>query len=101
MRSLFVVGPVLSWRERYVQNYVFAFKTDKSKRRIVSFCGKVLTDKKLPPLFFRSIFILTHHFLCFCLFFLSVPVVWLENAVGGDWGVNLVNSLPKVHSKVH
>jgi hypothetical protein len=25
MRSLFVVGPVLSWRERYVQNYVFAF----------------------------------------------------------------------------
>jgi hypothetical protein len=25
MRPLFVVGPVLSWRERYVQNYVFAF----------------------------------------------------------------------------
>jgi hypothetical protein len=25
MRSLFVVGPVLSWHDRYVQNYVFAF----------------------------------------------------------------------------
>jgi hypothetical protein len=25
MCSLVVVGPVLSWRERYVRNYVFAF----------------------------------------------------------------------------
>jgi hypothetical protein len=25
MRSLFVVGPVLSWCERYVQNFVLAF----------------------------------------------------------------------------
>jgi hypothetical protein len=25
MRPLFLVGPVSSWRERYVQNYVFAF----------------------------------------------------------------------------
>jgi hypothetical protein len=25
MRPLFLVGHVLSWRERYVQNYVFAF----------------------------------------------------------------------------
>jgi hypothetical protein len=48
-------------------------KTDKSKRRIVGFGRKVLTDKKLPPLFLRSIFIPTHHFLCFCLYFLSVP----------------------------
>jgi hypothetical protein len=48
-------------------------KTDESKRRIVGFGGKVLTNKKSPPLFLRSIFILTHHFLCFCLFFLFVP----------------------------
>jgi hypothetical protein len=27
------------------------FKTDKSKRRIVCFSGKVLTDEKSPPLF--------------------------------------------------
>jgi hypothetical protein len=25
MRPLFLVGPVLSWHERFVQNYVFAF----------------------------------------------------------------------------
>jgi hypothetical protein len=25
MRPLFLVGHVLSWRDRYVQNYVFAF----------------------------------------------------------------------------
>ncbi len=25
MRPLFLIGHVLSWRERYVQNYVFAF----------------------------------------------------------------------------
>ncbi len=27
MRALFVIGPVLSWRKSYVQNYVFAFCT--------------------------------------------------------------------------
>jgi hypothetical protein len=28
-----------------------SYKTDKSKRRTVGFCGKVLTDEKSPPLF--------------------------------------------------
>jgi hypothetical protein len=75
-------------------------KTDKSKRCLFSFGGKLLTDKKLPSLFIRFIFNPTHHFLCFCLFFLSVPTDWLEKAVEGSWGVNSVNSLPKVHPKV-
>jgi hypothetical protein len=48
-------------------------KTDKSKRKGVCFGGKVLTDKKSPPLFLGQFLILTHHFFCFCLFFLSVP----------------------------
>jgi hypothetical protein len=141
MCSLFLVGHVLSWRERYVQNYVFAFcacgwglvlstklfarkvcfyvfmffenkpmdtlllayvrshsKTDKSKRRIVGFCRKVLTDEKLPPLFFRSIFIPTHHFLCFCLFFLSVLADTVGKRcgrrLGGQFGQFIAKSPP-------
>ncbi len=58
---------------RYQLSGDIRYKTDTSKRRIVGFGGKMLTDEKSPPLFFRSIFIPTHHFLCFCLFFFSVP----------------------------
>jgi hypothetical protein len=57
-------------------------KTDKSKRRIVCFGRKVLMDKKMPPLFFRPIFIPTHHFLCFCFFFLSVPADLVRKCCG-------------------
>jgi hypothetical protein len=77
-----------------------ANKTDKSKRKGVCFGGKVLTDKKLPPLLFRSIFISTHHFLCFCLFFLSVPADLVGKQCGRRLGGQLFNSSPKVHSKV-
>ncbi len=43
-------------------------------------------DEKLPLLFFRSIFILTNHFLCFCLFFLSVPTDWVGKRCGRKLG---------------
>ncbi len=61
-------------------------KTDKSKRYLFSFGGKQLTDKKLPPLFFRSILNPTHHLLCFCLFFLSVPTDWIRKCCGRKLG---------------
>jgi hypothetical protein len=55
--------------------------------------------QKITFTFLRSIFIPTHHF--FFVFSLSLfQRIWSENTVGGGWGVNLVNSLPKVHSKV-
>ncbi len=50
--------------------------------------------------FFRSIFILTHHFLHFVFSFSLFQWIGLENAVGGSWGANSVSSLPTVHSKV-
>jgi hypothetical protein len=50
--------------------------------------------------FFEVNFHSDHHFLCFCLFFLSVPTDLVGKCCGRKWGVNLVNSLPKVHSKV-
>jgi hypothetical protein len=64
-------------------------KTDKSKRYLFSFGGKLLTDEKLPPLFSRSIFNPTHHFLCFCLSSLcSNGLGWkmlLKEVVGSIW----------------
>ncbi len=71
-------------------------KTDESERRIVGFCGKVLTNKISPPLFLRSIFIPTHHFLCFCLFFLSVPTDLVRKCcgrrLGGQYGQFIAKS---------
>jgi hypothetical protein len=75
-------------------------KTDKSKRYLFSFGGKLLTDEKSPPLFFRSIFNPTHHFLCFVFSFSLFQRIGSENAVEGSWGVNSDISLPNVHSKV-
>ncbi len=67
-----------------------------SKRRIVCFGGKVLTDEKSPPLFLRSIFIPTHHFLSFYLFFLSVPVDLVGKRcgrrLGGQFGQFIAKS---------
>jgi hypothetical protein len=57
------------------------YKTDESKRGHFSFGGEVLTDKKSPPLFFRSIFIPTHHFLCFVFSFSLFQWIGSENAV--------------------
>ncbi len=61
-------------------------KTDKSKTYLFSFGGKLLTDKNCLN-FFRSIFFNpTHHFLCFCLFFLSVPMDWVGKRCGRKLG---------------
>jgi hypothetical protein len=76
------------------------FKTDKSKSKEVCFGGKVLTDKKMPPLFLGQFSFRPIIFFVFVFSFSLFQRIWSENAVGGGWGVNLVNSLPKVHSKV-
>jgi hypothetical protein len=75
-------------------------KTDKYKRRIVGFGGKVLTDKKLPPLFLGQFYFQSIIFFVFVFSFSLFQRIQSENAVGGGWGVNSVNSLPKVYSKV-
>jgi hypothetical protein len=71
-------------------------KNDRSKRGHFSFGGKVLTDKKSPPIFLRSMFIPTHYFLCFFLFFLSVPTGWVrkrcERKLGGQFGQFITKS---------
>jgi hypothetical protein len=61
-------------------------KTDKSKRRIVGFGGKVVTDKKSGRFFFRSIFNPTHHSLSFCLSFLAVRTDLVGKRCGGKLG---------------
>jgi hypothetical protein len=61
-------------------------KTDKSKRRIVCFGGKVLTDKKPARFLFRSIFNPTHHSLPFCLDFLLVRTDYVGKCCGGKLG---------------
>jgi hypothetical protein len=76
------------------------FKAEKSKRRIVGFRGKVLTDKKLPPLILGQFSFQPIIFFVFVFSFSLFQWIWSENAVGGGRGVTLVNSLPKVHSKV-
>ncbi len=48
------------------------YKTNRPKRSHFSFGGKMLTDKKLPQLFYRSIFNPTHHSLPFHVLFLAV-----------------------------
>jgi hypothetical protein len=47
-------------------------KTDKSKRCLFSFGGKLLTDEKLPQFILRSIFNPTHHSPPFLVLFLAV-----------------------------
>ncbi len=78
----------------YIYENVFYLKTE------VSFGGKVLMDDKSPPLFFWSILILTHIFFVFVFSFSLFQWIGPENAAEGSWGVNLVTSSPKVHSKV-
>jgi hypothetical protein len=75
-------------------------KTDKSKRWLFSFGGKLLTDKKIASTFLGPFSIQPIIFFVFVFSFSLFQWTRLENAVEGSWGVNLVNSLPKVHSKV-
>ncbi len=95
------------WCQKIVSESKWAFFTwfysrlrlnNKPKTPVFSFGGKLLTDEKSPPLIFRLIFIPTHHFFFF--FFSLFQQIGLEKAVERSWGVDLVNSLPKVHSKV-
>jgi hypothetical protein len=65
-------------------------KTDKSKRHLFSFGGKLLTDKKLPPLFSRSIFNPTHHSLPFLVLFLAVGMDLVGKCCGGNLGLSVV-----------
>jgi hypothetical protein len=70
-----------------------ASKTDKSKTSYLLFDGKVLTDEPSPQDFSRSIFIPTHHFLCFCLFFLSVGMDLVGKHGGGKFGLSVLSIL--------
>ncbi len=58
-------------------------------------------DEKSPPLFLGQFSFQPIIFFVFVFSFSLFQRIGSENAVEGSWGVNLVNSLPKVHSKVH
>ncbi len=72
-----------------------------SKRYLFSFGRKLLTDKNCLHFFWGPFSIQPIIFFVFVFSFSLFQRIGLENAVEGSWGVNLVNSLPKVHSKVH
>ncbi len=79
----------------YVFMFLGAIKTDKSKRRIVGFGGKVLTDKKsgrfvLGPFLIQPIILFL-----FILVFLLLEWIWLENSVGGSWAGQICPFLAK------
>jgi hypothetical protein len=60
-------------------------KTDKSKRRIVGFGGKVFTDEKSGQFFLGPFLIQPIILFLFVLAFLLLEWIWLENAGGGSW----------------
>ncbi len=60
-------------------------KTDKSKRRIVGFGGKVLADKKSGEFFLGPFSIQPIILFLFVLVFLLSEWIWSENAVGRSW----------------
>jgi hypothetical protein len=64
----------------------FPSKTDKSKRRIVRFGRKVLTDKKSGQLFLGLFSIQPRHSLPFCLGFLAVRTDLVGKCWGGELG---------------
>jgi hypothetical protein len=57
-------------------------------------------DKNLPPFILGQFSFQPIIFFVFVFSFSLFQQIVLENAVGESWGVNLVNSLPKVHYKV-
>jgi hypothetical protein len=61
-------------------------KTDRPKRAHFSFGEKLLTDKKLPQFFQRSIFNPTHHSLSFCVLFLAVGTDLVGKCCGRKLG---------------
>jgi hypothetical protein len=67
-----------------------SYKTDKSKRYLFSFGGKLLTDKKSPPLFLRSIFNPSHHSLPFLVLFLAVGMDLVGKRCGGILGLSVI-----------
>ncbi len=70
-------------------------KTDKSKRRIVGFGGKVLTDEKSGQFFLGPFLIQPIILFLFVLVFLLLERIWLENAVGGSWAGQICPFLAK------
>ncbi len=64
------------------------------------FWREAVDGQKNASIFLRSIFNPTHQSLPFRVLFLAIGTDLVGNAVEGSWGVNSVNSLPKVHSKV-
>ena len=64
--------------------YRVKYKTDKSKKRIVEFTGKVLTDKKSGQFFLGPFLIQPIILFLFVLFFLLLEQIWLENGVRGS-----------------
>jgi hypothetical protein len=75
-------------------------KTDKSKSYLFSFGRKLLMDEKSPPLFLGPFSIQPIIFFVFVFSFFLFQWIGSENNAEGNWGVNLVNSLPKIHSEV-
>jgi hypothetical protein len=61
-------------------------KTDKSKMSYSLFGGKVLTEKKSPPLFLGQFSFRTIIFFVFVFSFSLFKRIGSENAVGGSWG---------------
>jgi hypothetical protein len=74
-------------------------KTGKSKTSYSLFGEGVLTDKKMPPLFLGQFLFRLIIFVDFVFSFSLFQGIGSENAARESWGVDLVNSLPKVHSK--
>ncbi len=70
-------------------------RTDKSKRRIVGFGGKVLTDKKSARLFLGQFLIQPIILFFFVLIFLLSEWIWLENTVGGSLACQICPFLAK------
>ncbi len=90
-----VVSQRIDFRWEYIENLELKKtqiwtgekkKTDRTKMSYSLFGRRVLTGEKLPPPFYRSIFILTYHFLCFCLFFLFVLTDWVKKRCGRKLG---------------
>jgi hypothetical protein len=75
-------------------------KNGKSKRKGICFGRKVLMDEKSPPYILDQFSFQPIIFFVFVFSFTLFQQIWSDNTVGGGWGVNLVNSSPKVQSKV-
>jgi hypothetical protein len=58
----------------------------KNLKSQFAFWREGVDGQKIANIFLSSIFTPTHHFLYFCLFFLSVPAEWVQKCCGGKLG---------------